>query len=764
MIMVKKVSFKKKVIAFALLMSLVPVVLLGFICSYLFSESLQEEVDLHQQSILKHFEAQLNTYMARIDQISVSLASNAIVEKTVDVGLSMNTLESSLQFMETLKNLVGNSDLPIDISLILPNQDTVYTQTSGIIRQIYYPFSEINKIVWSGANTSYKIPPNTYTNQKDLLIVRPIPLNSPAPKGILIVHLKTNLLIKMMEQMAAPFQRILLVFDDQNRLVVSGQTWRTTESSDPTEPILGIIASTKVLPDHIQLNGETYILTSTQSSSNGWKYVAVASIHDLSQKSKNVQLIAWGLAGLIALIWGAVAVIGSNRLYSPLQRLVTKFSVKDDKHSDAYSIHSDIITNLDLTMQNLKEKNDRLMVRLNDQMPIMKEYALLNLLHGKLADPNVPDQAWQSELAVLKGNVYYVGIAEIDQWLEMKQTYSETDRSLMMYALRKWIEELGEAYYPILGISPKQGQLVFLMGVDEPGTLSEDRIKQFGQQLCNQIDRVFPFTLSVAIAGPRAGYDQIHMSFDEAQSLMAYRMAMGPQALILRESVGGTMNASIRRLIVFEHAVVSSMAQGQYDQADSNLNALVQEASQSLHSSEAILGLFTHLVGELDHFLQTSEVELSDVIGGDAMKALSEMSSLAQLHSWIRDTVLLAIREHLESLQTPRRKKLVQQAIAVLLDQLEQDVSLQLMASQLQISRATLSKWFKEETGDNFGDYLIRARMDKAKEWLSTSDMPIKTIAERLRYTSVTNFTRIFKQSTGATPGAYRTNFRASDE
>ncbi len=764
MLIVKKVTYKKKVIAFALLMSLVPVVLLGFICSYLLSESLQEEVDLHQQSILKHFEAQLNTYMARIDQISLSLAANEIVEKSVDVGLSMDTLAISVQLMETLKNLVGHSDLPIDISLTFPNYDTVYSQTTGIIREIYYPFSEINKIVWSGANTSYKIPPNTYTNQKDLLIVRPIPLNSTAPKGILIVHLKTNLLIKMIKQMASPLQRILLVFDDQNRLVVSGQTWQTTDNSDLTDQILGVISATKTLPDHFQLNGETFILTSTQSSSNGWKYVAVASTHDLSQKSKSVQFIAWGLAGLIALIWGAAAVIGSNKLYSPLQKLVNKFSVKDDKQMDSPSFGSDIITNLDLTMQNLKEKNDRLMVRLNDQMPIMKEHALLNLIHGKLADPDMPNRAWQSELAALKGNVFYVGIAEIDQWLEIKQTYNETERSLMMYALRKWIEELGEAYFPLLGISPKHGQLVFLIGVVEPGNFSEDRIKQFGQQLCNEMDHVFQFTLSVAIAGPREGYEQIHVSYDEAQSLMAYRLAMGPRALIMYETVNSSVNASIRRLIVFEHAIVSNIAQGQYEQAKTNLNELVQEASHSLHSSEAILGLFTHLVGELDHYLQTSDVELSDVIGGDAMTPLSKMSSLSQLHLWMRDTVLKAIQEYLESMQMPRRKKTVQQAIAALREQLESDVSLQLMASHLQISRATLSKWFKEETGDNFGDYLIRMRMDKAKEWLSNSDMPIKTIAERLRYTSVTNFTRIFKQSTGATPGAYRNVFKISDE
>ncbi|GIP39712.1 hypothetical protein J31TS4_29920 [Paenibacillus sp. J31TS4] len=37
-----------------------------------------------------------------------------------------------------------------------------------------------------------------------------------------------------------------------------------------------------------------------------------------------------------------------------------------------------------------------------------------------------------------------------------------------------------------------------------------------------------------------------------------------------------------------------------------------------------------------------------------------------------------------------------------------------------------------------------------------SGELSIKEISDRLRYTSVANFTRIFKKSTGLTPGAYR--------
>lgn len=761
----KRFSFKSKLIAFTMMVSAVPVILLGFISSYIFSKSLQREVDLHQQSILKNFESQLNNYLSRIDEISISLATSPIVLEAAERGVSMKTLDISLELMDTLRNLVGNSDLPIDISLIFPTQNTVYSQTTGLVREIYYPFSEINRLVWNGTITSYRLPPQTFANQNDLLIVRPVPLNSSAPKGVLVVHLKSALLVKMIERMAPPLQRILLVLDDRNRPVVSGQTWSSGGAADPTAQIVGLVTASRELPDQIELNGESFIMTATQSSANGWKYVAIASTQELSRQSHNMQRIAWLLAGGLAIIWAGAAIVGSNRLYSPLQRLVNKFSPRSEGHAGLFVKRApDIIDSLDFTIQQLHDNNERLMVRLNEQMPLVKEHVLLQLLHGKMTDPDIPDQVRQAELAPLRGELIYVCIAEIDQWHELKQMYGETDRSLIVYALRKRIEELGAMHYPILGISPKPGQVVFVLAADEPEEVSFAKIKQLGEQLCQQIDREFPFSLSVAIAGPRKGLEHVQLSYEEAQSLMSYRLAKGPQSLITRESIESTLHAPLGRLIVHEQAITAAVAQGCFEEAYESLDELVREAGQSIHSSATILALFTHLLGELERLLAASDIELSGIIGEEALGQLSGMHSLALLHQWMRDTVLTGIQHQLEELHVPRRKKLVQHAVSALQQQLEEDISLQSLAEQMGVSRATLSKWFKEETGLSFSEFLIQLRMTRAKEWLSSSELPIRVIAERLRYTSVTNFTRIFKQSTGTTPGAFRNRYIASEE
>jgi AraC-like DNA-binding protein len=93
----------------------------------------------------------------------------------------------------------------------------------------------------------------------------------------------------------------------------------------------------------------------------------------------------------------------------------------------------------------------------------------------------------------------------------------------------------------------------------------------------------------------------------------------------------------------------------------------------------------------------------------------------------------------------------------------ESGLSLLSIAEQHGVSQRTLSKWFKQETGENLGDFWIRSRMEKAKEWLLHSDMPVKEIAERLGYTTLQNFSRIFKQTTGVAPSYFRAQIQDKD-
>lgn len=87
----------------------------------------------------------------------------------------------------------------------------------------------------------------------------------------------------------------------------------------------------------------------------------------------------------------------------------------------------------------------------------------------------------------------------------------------------------------------------------------------------------------------------------------------------------------------------------------------------------------------------------------------------------------------------------------------EPDFSIALLADKCHVSIAYMSYLIKKELNQSFSEYLWALRLEKAKELLSTTDMPIDEISVAVGYLNSSSFRRKFKQETGLTPSQFRT-------
>jgi YesN/AraC family two-component response regulator len=78
------------------------------------------------------------------------------------------------------------------------------------------------------------------------------------------------------------------------------------------------------------------------------------------------------------------------------------------------------------------------------------------------------------------------------------------------------------------------------------------------------------------------------------------------------------------------------------------------------------------------------------------------------------------------------------------------------VAKLLFLSPEHLSRLFKVETGQNFISYLNHYRLMKAKQLLEQTDMKVHQIAEKVGYSSLSYFSKLFKESFGINPFRYR--------
>jgi len=86
----------------------------------------------------------------------------------------------------------------------------------------------------------------------------------------------------------------------------------------------------------------------------------------------------------------------------------------------------------------------------------------------------------------------------------------------------------------------------------------------------------------------------------------------------------------------------------------------------------------------------------------------------------------------------------------------ESDLSLDLVSRAVGVSPSYLSHLFHARVGVCFRTYVRSRRLDRAKELLGTTDLPIKEVAFAVGYRHVSDFTRHVKAAFGLPPARLR--------
>lgn len=130
---------------------------------------------------------------------------------------------------------------------------------------------------------------------------------------------------------------------------------------------------------------------------------------------------------------------------------------------------------------------------------------------------------------------------------------------------------------------------------------------------------------------------------------------------------------------------------------------------------------------------------------------IGEERSRATLLARMMDRKLLEAAGELNSVAEP-----VKEALRYVEEHLDQGLGLRDAAQHVHLNPSYFSVLFKEQMGMTFIEYVTRLRIQKAKELLLQTKLPIGEIAERVGYQTTKYFNKVFKEYEGHSPGSYR--------
>ncbi len=106
--------------------------------------------------------------------------------------------------------------------------------------------------------------------------------------------------------------------------------------------------------------------------------------------------------------------------------------------------------------------------------------------------------------------------------------------------------------------------------------------------------------------------------------------------------------------------------------------------------------------------------------------------------------------------KSPKLKELIQASVSYINNNFERDISLKDIARYVFLSSSYFTRAFKEEIGISPINYLLKVRVERAKELLRDTDLKVSDIALSVGFSNHQRFNDIFKKYVKHTPLKFR--------
>lgn len=147
-----------------------------------------------------------------------------------------------------------------------------------------------------------------------------------------------------------------------------------------------------------------------------------------------------------------------------------------------------------------------------------------------------------------------------------------------------------------------------------------------------------------------------------------------------------------------------------------------------------------NIVIEIIEKIKLEKTGYQPLVSGAVLHLLGQIHSICRQNSISEDYI----------------ETIVNKARILLRENIDENISVEKVADQLNVSYSWFRKVFKAYTGLAPGQYLIQLKIEKAKMLLSDPSLSIKEIAYGLHFESGFYFSRLFKEKTGVTPENFR--------
>lgn len=749
-----------KMIVFTIGLSTLPIVLLGLFFYIKTSETIQQKVNEGNVLILDQTRLRIEQVLGALDLQIERLADSNAVTEALNAGITPSQFMLVQSLLKSMSQ-VHTFDVSVrDVHLVDLNRGWILN-SSGLNPQSAAEAGLFSRYVEMGRN-KFWIPENEsvfrYRNGESsyaIHLIKKIPDFADKPSGMLIIEIAGNQLRNYLAKNNTLGQVVIL---DEAYNVLSTQNELT-----PTERL-----NLETLPARLRglsepsglfetsFGSEQAAIAYQRSAFNGWMYVSVIPIDVIRFESRRTGWIIMATCILMLLLAVLLSLAGSQRMYSPIQRLYRSLFAPPDEETkrmdEFHLIHEGF--------SRMRRDQVQMADQLRHHQRQLEEYYVLKLIRGEIKPAQLNEKLEVLGLAEKKWKRLTAMTIQMDKLQGTK--YSERDSDLLLFAIGNMVGDLIAPHQRLLPIVV-QSSLVTLL-LDDAPTTEEFRTHSYSlaKKVQEEVERYLSLRISVGLSRSYGGLKDAHRACKEAMDALKYRVIYGQKTILHIEDVQPMQHyVTTEYPKELERQLLDAVKTGDRDKVYELLDLFFEEMSGQYANNNDFQIAVTRFFVNLIRLLQESGTPHLEVLGGDPplLEQLLALSSVDEVRQWFGSRIIDSVVGVYEEQRRTRHQTISKEVVQLIHDHYDTDISLESCSNLLNYHPSYISKVIRQELGISFSDYLLQFRLERAKEMLEETDMKISEIAKKLQYNNSQNFIRSFRKMTGTTPGAYREHY-----
>ncbi|MDF2961324.1 MAG: transcriptional regulator, AraC family, partial [Paenibacillus sp.] len=355
-------------------------------------------------------------------------------------------------------------------------------------------------------------------------------------------------------------------------------------------------------------------------------------------------------------------------------------------------------------------------------------------------------------------------IIEIDKYVQFSLMYNQRDQSLYKYWIEKGLHEI--SYDPFIKMWSEwmAGNQLGVMFILQDQAAAHARIHDICDSFRMWVNKHTRFTVTVGIGSCFEEISSLPSSYEEASSALNYKSVLGDNRIIEYFQIHpGSKDELVTYLQNIR--VMSQLFKSGNPVWENHFEQVFNGLKVALLAQKDIINVLNYMMLYINREINSLPLSFREIWADSMMPQcldiLDRYETLADIQHNLK-TKLDEMYSQFKGLRRVRSNYSLIEDVKYYLEQRYSDASLSLVSvsENFSINSSFLSRIFKEETGENFVDFLARIRIRHAELKLSETKMSVQEIARQVGYNNSLSFIRVFKKIVGHTPGDYRKTFK----